>query len=578
MTHKKLSDDMQWEFSNHGWMGHSHHNLTECGTLLDNTGKGFCLAKWQQVTMHLGTGMTHSCHHPTAHNIPVAELENNPSALHNTEFKKEQRRKMLNGERPDECDYCWRMEDNDELSDRQFKSMEPWALPYHDDIIAKTGDENVFPSYLEVSFSNACNMKCTYCGPESSSKWVDDIKTHGPIKLLEGFEDEQWSHGWQPNIDTLNIKNNEHNPYTEAFWKWWPEASKHLKVFRITGGEPLMNKNTFSTMDWFIDNPNPDLEFNINSNLSVPDKLWDKFIERLVLLKDSDNIKKMTIYTSVDGWGKRAEYARTGLDFDLFKTRYEQLVSMGNIRCVIMCTYNIFSVTSYQKILEWQITLREKYNSNSSTLQYEDQGWVVTNDADDSNTHLKNKNHKHVSVVGLDTPYLRHPVFLDARIVTSDLVNEYQIPSLKYMSRNASEPFFWNHQGFEDYEIEKFRKIVLDRLFHINNTNSFQDEIGLPAQFKILDNNRVDDVIILRAKFYEYTLISDERNGTDFASTFPEMANFYRECKDSYELYRMTKGEEYNRELSCDEYVKVYGKMPMPIEENDNDTSADAGE
>jgi hypothetical protein len=35
----------------------------------------FCAAKWQQVTMHLQTGHTHSCHHPQTHKIPLIELE-----------------------------------------------------------------------------------------------------------------------------------------------------------------------------------------------------------------------------------------------------------------------------------------------------------------------------------------------------------------------------------------------------------------------------------------------------------------------------------------------------------------------
>jgi len=31
---------------------------------LDSVGKGFCLAKWTQVTLQLQTGHNHSCHHP----------------------------------------------------------------------------------------------------------------------------------------------------------------------------------------------------------------------------------------------------------------------------------------------------------------------------------------------------------------------------------------------------------------------------------------------------------------------------------------------------------------------------------
>ena len=55
---------------------------------LNQKGCGFCLAKWTQVTMHLGVGLTHSCHHPVQHKIPLAELKRNPSALHNIRYKK----------------------------------------------------------------------------------------------------------------------------------------------------------------------------------------------------------------------------------------------------------------------------------------------------------------------------------------------------------------------------------------------------------------------------------------------------------------------------------------------------------
>ena len=102
---------------------------------LDKVGCGFCLAKWTQVTVHLQNGHTHSCHHPKTHKIPLEELKRNPSALHNTIFKKKRRKEMLQGGRPKECDYCWNIEDNsDRFSDRVFKSQESWSLPHYDEI------------------------------------------------------------------------------------------------------------------------------------------------------------------------------------------------------------------------------------------------------------------------------------------------------------------------------------------------------------------------------------------------------------------------------------------------------------
>ena len=76
---------------------------------------------------------------------------------------------MLNGERPKECDYCWRIEDGngEGLSDRHHKSLSDFSFNKHDEIAQLTGDEDdIYPTYLEISFSNVCNFKCSYCGPD----------------------------------------------------------------------------------------------------------------------------------------------------------------------------------------------------------------------------------------------------------------------------------------------------------------------------------------------------------------------------------------------------------------------------
>ena len=118
-----------------------------------------CLAKWTQVTLHMQTGHNHSCHHPRTHKIDVKEIQRNPSALHNTRYKKQRRKEMLNGKRPSECDYCWNVEDNsDRFSDRVFKSQESWSLPHFDEIANSDWREDINPRYVEVAFSNACNF------------------------------------------------------------------------------------------------------------------------------------------------------------------------------------------------------------------------------------------------------------------------------------------------------------------------------------------------------------------------------------------------------------------------------------
>ena len=85
------------------------------------TSPTFCLAKWHHVTIYLHLGETHSCYHPQPHVIPLEELKENPSALHNTKHKKLERKQMLEGEKPVGCTYCWNVEamGPDYISDRK---------------------------------------------------------------------------------------------------------------------------------------------------------------------------------------------------------------------------------------------------------------------------------------------------------------------------------------------------------------------------------------------------------------------------------------------------------------------------
>ena len=120
MTKKKLNDVIWLRYDNGQVQANHGDNFKTAKNLLDSTGAGFCLAKFTQVTMHLGTGMTHSCHHPVPHKIPLEEIAMDPAALFNTKHLKQARKEMLEGKRPKECDYCWRIEDSGGHSDRFF--------------------------------------------------------------------------------------------------------------------------------------------------------------------------------------------------------------------------------------------------------------------------------------------------------------------------------------------------------------------------------------------------------------------------------------------------------------------------
>jgi len=508
--------DYEWEEYWPGWVKNCQPNVEQMKELLNSTGPGFCLAKWNQVTIHLGTGLTHSCHHPIPHKIPLDEVLKNPHALHNTSYKKKQRKEMLCGNKPAECDYCWRIEDKDQLSDRFYKSLEPWSFDDHDTITKYTGDEDVIPKYVEVSFGNTCNQKCIYCGPEFSSKWAEELKREGIFKLLKDTPkaDENEYFSWI-DLDNFLYKNNENNPYIDAYWKWFPEVYKEIKYYRITGGEPLLQKETFKTIDFLIDNPNPNLDFSINSNLSCPDELWDKFLNKILKLIENKSIKKFTLYSSIESYGPQAEYARYGLDFEKFKTRAEQyLRTVSNARIVFMSTFNILALPTFYNILEWVNSLKRNFNycHNYRRLKLD-----ANVNFDQDHVAIKEQNPDIPVVVGIDIPYLRGPEFLDCKIATPELIDTYLKPCMDYIYANKEHQEWNAHLGFEEYEASKLRRIYWDLVYTIHQ------------------QQQNPHIVTQRAVFYDYNNEIDRRRNTNFLETFPEFDEFFSVCKKARE-------------------------------------------
>ena len=332
--------------------------LEEKREKINNVSCSFCTAKWLQTTLLLQNGYNHSCHHPAPHKIPLHEIESNPAALHNSAYKKQQREKMLNGERPKECGYCWKIEDleNSYFSDRHYKTSDTWAWSRFDEIANSNPQDDVYPSYLEVSFSNACNFACAYCSPEISSKWMEDVKQNGEYPTKHGSHNLDY----MKRAGKIPYKNSESNPYVEAFWKWFPDALPHLKVLRITGGEPTMSKDTWKLLDYLIEHPRKDLDIAINSNLCVTDTLIKKLIEKINQLADLG--VKVDVYTSLESTGEQAEYARDGLDYYTWIKNVKTVLTETESTVAIMTTVNILSLPSFVDFITCVMELRKLYN------------------------------------------------------------------------------------------------------------------------------------------------------------------------------------------------------------------------
>jgi len=137
------------------------------------------------------------------------------------------------------CHTCYDLEHGkngfDIISDRIFYIREFKKTP-----LDTYRPNNFDLQTIDVRWSNLCNLACTYCSPEFSSKWANElnVKIETPINSqLASFKDYIFKH------------------------------ARQLKHVYLAGGEPLLMKEYLELLEKL----NPEVNLRINTNLSKVD-------------------------------------------------------------------------------------------------------------------------------------------------------------------------------------------------------------------------------------------------------------------------------------------------------------------
>ena len=436
--------------------------------ILDTKSASFCAAKWYNATIWLGSGMTTSCHHPLPHKIDLEEIKTNPSAIHNTVQKKEQRRQMQCGERPAGCEYCWKIEDigRDSISDRVYKSR---IYPNAELQKAFENDpnENVNLKTLEIAFDRTCQFACTYCNPAFSSTWANNIKQQGPYT---GLQSDGRNHFTHAHDSAEPYKKDETNPYVEAFYKWWEtDLHKSLDELRITGGEPMMSPNLWRLLDWIETQGykmNPNMRIAINSNLGAKQTIIDRFKTKL------KNFKNFHLYTSCEATFKQAEYIRDGLHYgDWHSQVLHMMVDKVPSEIHNMATINALCLESLPEFLEKIV-------------------W------------FKGASKVYGPSINFTLNILRFPSFQSPLVLPDDLRNKFKGDLVKFLNNNEKH--------LEHMEINQTQRLI-DYLDVVKTPHA-----GAAEQSKLQKD--------FKAFYSQY----DKRTGKDFEKTFPIIGEWYR--------------------------------------------------
>ena len=175
---------------------------------------------------------------------------------------------------PPNCNRCKHVEDLGGQSKRMDENH-MWNYPQ---------EKTEYPLHIDVRTGTVCNFKCIHCGPNVSSRWVED-------------KDIAEKYG-EPYIENDNT-------WIAQDSKFWNELDiSQIKRYNFLGGESFYNKRH----NEFIKRLNEseyakDVEIAYVSNGSL------KF-------NNMENFKKVRLRLSVDCAEKAGEYFRYGLKWD----------------------------------------------------------------------------------------------------------------------------------------------------------------------------------------------------------------------------------------------------------------------
>ena len=239
----------------------------------------------------------------------------------NSEWLNDIKKTMLKNEWPPACNYCKKKEEQNIESDR------PMYDKYYNGM--NSDFETIdFPPYIDIRYSNTCNLKCRMCSPHSSSKIENEYekdpesyeKYYGPFnqnQIIEGFD----------------------------------FTNKHIRKIKVLGGEPTVDIGLHKFLKNIIANNTVDkISFTTNgTNLN----------EHFMKILESVKLKDVTF--SVDAVDKTYEYIRTNSKWDIVNKNIHQAFKEMDFSTygfnVVLTPYLAFNINA---LFNWFLSLHTK--------------------------------------------------------------------------------------------------------------------------------------------------------------------------------------------------------------------------
>jgi hypothetical protein len=266
----------------------------------------------------------------------------------NSNYMKNVRRQMLNGEQPPSCMKCYKEEAAGHNSKRMWET-EYWRQRVDlKKLIDETNNDGSVPpqlAYIDLRFGTKCQLACIMCSPHDSSGWIKDYKAIFPaVENASLKETMQWENKGSYNGSSYNW--HKQNP---TFWKQFYEQIPNMQQIYFAGGESLIIEEHYEILEECIrQGYAKNLELRYNSNgVEWRDDLFDLWKEfKLVRFHYSiDSIKEMNSYIRYPSEWKRMEEV-----FHILDTQ-----TSNNVEITVACAVQALNIYYIPDFIKWKL-------------------------------------------------------------------------------------------------------------------------------------------------------------------------------------------------------------------------------
>lgn len=302
-------------------------------------GKHFCVLPWVHFHAWPDKRVMPCC--VADSNMPVAQIEGDQSIIEmmNSDRYKEIREAMLDDIEVPECKRCFDLELMGTWTMRQSHNKRRGS-DYVDYIAENTQEDGALSEfemkYMDIRFSNLCNMKCRSCGPDCSSLWAQEFK--------DKRGQEMWDE-YFPNRKVV-INNNDDQKFMVKLKPYLADVSE---VY-FAGGEIIITPEHYECLDYWIENGQADtIELNYTTNFSTLHGYKNKD-----LLEYWKKFKNIQVWASLDAHGDLAECIRKGTDWNKTVANIKKLrEELPHVQLGITPTISIWNIFKFPDFIDY---------------------------------------------------------------------------------------------------------------------------------------------------------------------------------------------------------------------------------